>query len=391
MQTFAYPSKSGGGTYTVQWDDTGDGRIGCGCKGYVIKRKDPETGLDKARSCRHTEDVIRRLGLAQERRGDYIHAFAGGGPGVNTERLEARQEDAILSNLAEAEARGYVNPMLASALTGRDKDEPWVVSLRPFQNGKWLAEKKYDGERIVMSNHLGQPYFWSRPRPGEGQLGLPNQKVGQHIREAAKFLTDVTVDGEVVAGQGLKSYDVTNLANRDRQVLVLFDLLRVGNVRLLDKPLSVRRAMLEAAVSAIFPPEQGHCIVLAERILPTAETLQSLWDKDEEGLVLKLDESLYRPGYRSADWVKIKREFYETGEIIGYEKAKNGPYSKVKLRTAAGKETSVKTKDNYWLGEFAKNPDKYVGQRLVFKHYGPTPDGKFRGPIIWDHFAGEGE
>ena len=43
------------------------------------------------------------------------------------------------------------------------------------------------------------------------------------------------------------------------------------------------------------------------------------------------------------------------------------------------------------LRMFEADPDKYIGWRFVLKHYGPTPGGRYRGPTIFDHWAGEGE
>jgi hypothetical protein len=384
VNSWSYPSKSGGKPHTTQL--FADGLFGCTCKGYYIRRK------GKPFCCSHIEDVVKRLGLALETRGDHVYAIAGqdGTAPVGVTALDKRTAAIIESTAAEAEANGYIQPMLASALTDRKLDEPWAISLKPYQDGRYLGQKKYDGERIVCSRTADGVFFWSRPRPGEGTIGLPNKKVGQHIRDAALFLPVGTYDGELIAGQAGKSYDVTNMANRDKQTLVLFDILRVDQDRQLDKPLTKRLEMLGHLIRTVYPGE-GHCITLAETVPVTAEELQRLWDAEEEGIIIKLAESVYRPGARGPEWVKLKREFYTAGTITGYEKAKNGPFSKVKLMTAEGVNTTVKTKDNKWLAEFEVNGDTYIGRRLVFKHYGPTPDGKFRGPIIWDHWASDNE
>jgi hypothetical protein len=63
----------------------------------------------------------------------------------------------------------------------------------------------------------------------------------------------------------------------------------------------------------------------------------------------------------------------------------------VKVLSDEGVKTTAKTKNSQIRREMAAHPDKFIGMRLIIGHYGKTPAGKYRGPIIWDHFAGEGE
>lgn len=382
MTTWTYPSKSGPGTYTTTLHD--NGKFECDCKGFRIKRE------GQPRKCRHIEDVIKKNNLTTRVEDVYLvvdYSLAG----QSQQLVLPVQEIDYKDHYETAHANGYVEPMLASAMTKRPKDEPWEVSIRPYQDGNWVSEVKYDGIRVVLAKNDDTVHAWSRPRPGEGSIGKP-RRLAPHIVQAIKDgLPNGTYDGEQIVGDTAKSYHASRLDQEHNQCLVLFDILKLGNENLLSFTYAERRVLLGGAFGLALEPSGVTCIKLAEAVSPSADHIKGLWDKGAEGVILKKLTSIYRPGWRSPDWVKIKLEGYATGTVIGYEAAKNGPYSKVLLRADDGVETSVKTKDNYWLREFAANPEKYIGKRLVFKHYGRTDDNKYRGPIIWDHWAGEGE
>lgn len=379
MTTWTYPSKSGPGTYTTTLHD--NGLLECDCKGYRIKRE------GKPRQCRHIEDVVKKNKLVTEIQGVYLSVI-----GTEAEFSLPLDQPTVdyKDHYETAHANGYFEPMLASAMTKRPKDEPWEVSIKPYQDGNWVSEVKYDGIRVVLSKEGDTVHAWSRPRPGEGSIGKP-RRLAPHIVQVIKDgLPDGTFDGEQIVGETAKSYHASRLDQEHNQCLVLFDMLRYRTETFLNRPYEDRRALLMTAMINVM--DSGvTCLRLSESVEPSADHIKGLWAKGAEGVILKKLTSIYRPGWRSPEWVKIKLEGYATGTVIGYEAAKNGPYSKVKLLADDGVETSVKTKDNHWLREFAANPDKYIGKRLVFKHYGRTDENKYRGPIIWDHWAGEGE
>jgi bifunctional non-homologous end joining protein LigD len=124
---------------------------------------------------------------------------------------------------------------------------------------------------------------------------------------------DALLDGEVVAlDDGVPRFSaladrmhVGNaaraeaLARTNPVTLIAFDLLRLDGRDLLDQPLSVRRAALEA-----LPLEGAHWQVPATyddgEMLLAATEQQGL-----EGIVSKRLSSPYHPGRRSADWLKF--------------------------------------------------------------------------------------
>jgi bifunctional non-homologous end joining protein LigD len=272
---------------------------------------------------------------------------------------------------------GYVNPMLASAMTGEK-------SLDDFGDD-WVMEEKYDGVRVVVSvEDGGKVKAWSRPK--EGKVGL-TRTLPSHIVHALGILPPGTYDGELIAGTDQKSYDVSRLDKEHTLRLVLFDILRCIGRPTLGLTYRERHELLDK----IFDRVTSDHLWLARSAPISDEALQAIWQRGGEGVILKRLASTYRAGWRSPDWVKIKKVSAATCVITGYEEGLNGPYSKVALRSDEGVECTAKTKNNKLLADMKRNPKKFIGKRLVIQHYGKTPAGKYRGPIIWDHLAGEGE
>jgi bifunctional non-homologous end joining protein LigD len=124
----------------------------------------------------------------------------------------------------------------------------------------------------------------------------------------------LVLDGEIVALSGPRP-DFTALQRRMRTgrpgaallaaipvTLLLFDVLRSGREDLADRPYVLRRALLEdlgleipgtVQVPPAFPGD-------------AAALLAATRDQDLEGIVLKRPASLYHPGRRTRQWLKIR-------------------------------------------------------------------------------------
>lgn len=376
MQTFPYPSSSGPGTYTTSWADDSDGKLSCDCRGFLIKRE------GKPRGCRHIDDVVKKLKLHIVQKGDYQFGTIDPTAGEQPNLLPQVDHAAVYQ---AAKDRGYINPMLAVAPTKGQK-------IGDFDAELFVMQEKYDGERKVVSAHKGEVYCWSRPRSGKGEIGKEDT-LPPHIANAFKALAavcDFTVDGELVVPGATKSWDVANLANRDRLCFVVFDFLRLGDLSICDKTYIERHTLLEELIGSLKWPSAEAFVTIGPISKPTQEEVEKIWARGGEGAILKRKTSTYRPGWRSPDWIKIKLKMSATLTVIGYTKGKNGPYSSVNLRDAEGIETRVKTKDNATLRAITADPDAFIGKRLVIEYQGRTPDNSYRHPM-WDHWAGEGE
>ncbi|MGH7746941.1 MAG: hypothetical protein ACREQ5_19630, partial [Candidatus Dormibacteria bacterium] len=192
-------------------------------------------------------------------------------------------------------------------------------------------------------------------------------------------------DGELTVPGG-HSYGVTAGMNAGTEVLVLFDRLEMDGKSIMNYELRGRRLHLEAAFNA----RDFKGLVLAEQQKPSMKAVEKIWKAGGEGAMLKDPTSRYRPGYRSADWIKVKNAAAATLTIIGFRDGASGPCSVVRIRDDAGIETTVKNLNNASLRAMSRNPKAFIGKRLVISFQEKTPSGSYRHPMF-DHLAGNGE
>jgi bifunctional non-homologous end joining protein LigD len=86
-----------------------------------------------------------------------------------------------------------------------------------------------------------------------------------------------------------------------------FDALRLGGTDLFDLPYTGRREVLEGL-------ELGRRVVVPPTFDDGAATVAASRENELEGVVAKRAASLYRPGLRSPDWIKVKLD--ETAEFV---------------------------------------------------------------------------
>ena len=169
---------------------------------------------------------------------------------------------------------------------------------------QWCYEVKWDGMRLGVDVHGGTLKLTSR-------TGRDMTANFPDLAGLAGIADDALLDGEVVLMvNGVPSFAA--LSERFHRVptaaevtarpvaLMLFDVLRLYGVPLLDRPLSERRETLTRLDLAIAPNVQ---------LSPTWDNGQVLFDvtrdKGLEGVIAKRRDSLYRPGQRSTDWIKV--------------------------------------------------------------------------------------
>ena len=199
---------------------------------------------------------------------------------------------------AAGDSPGFITPMLATA-----------AAALPPDAAEYVAEVKWDGMRACLAVQDGRVRAWSR--------------TGRDITTAYPELAALTaaagrrtlvLDGEIVALSGPRP-DFTLLQRRMRTgrpgaallaavpvTLIIFDVLRSGRDHLADSPYVLRRALLEdlglqvpgtVQVPPAFPGD-------------AAALLAATRDQGLEGIVLKRPASLYHPGRRTREWLKIR-------------------------------------------------------------------------------------
>jgi DNA ligase-1 len=211
----------------------------------------------------------------------------------------------------------------------------------PGVPGDWLAEWKFDGIRGQLIRRAGQSFLWSR---GEE---LINASFPELIAAADTLPEGSVLDGEILvwpagAGQpqpfaqlqrrlGRKAPGRTLLAEYPA-AFVAYDLLERGGDDWRPRPLSQRRAALEALIQqlpeAAFTPKAGLLRLSPRLPLSHWEQLETLRHEaaaaNAEGLMLKALTSPYLTGRKRGHWWKHKRAPYSLDAVLLYAQAGSG-------------------------------------------------------------------
>jgi bifunctional non-homologous end joining protein LigD len=170
----------------------------------------------------------------------------------------------------------------------------------PFHRPGWVYEEKYDGIRVLAEKDGREVRLLSR------NLRDRTADFGDIVAAIVALPAPTLVlDGEVVVFEASRVSRFQLLQRRDdgaaTPVYALFDCLFARGQDLRGRPLTERRRVLEAEVSAKPPLQLARR--LADDGLKAFETARQL---GLEGLVAKRLASVYRPGTRSPDWLKVK-------------------------------------------------------------------------------------
>ena len=186
---------------------------------------------------------------------------------------------------------------------------------------RYVIEDKYDGIRSQIHVENGQALIYTRGMD-EVTGAFPEVHLG-----AAMLSGSAILDGEILAWKDNRALAFTVLQQRLARkkvtielmaeipvVFIAYDLLYRDGELLIDAPFEKRRALMEQALGG-----QKTLLVSRQheaRSLDDVETLfQEARARGNEGLILKLRESLYEPGRRSGTWYKLKRP-YATLDVV---------------------------------------------------------------------------
>ena len=177
--------------------------------------------------------------------------------------------------------------------------------------GLAAIEWKYDGARVQIHKDKEKVRIFSR------RLEDVTDSLPEIVQTAKRVRADsVILDGEVVAigkdGRPMafqeilkrfrRKYNVEKLALQIPLHLFLFDLIYLDGKSVVDLPLTERRMLLEKIADPSIMADQilSDSPELAEKIYRQA------LDAGHEGLILKNPTSVYAPGKRGKNWLKIK-------------------------------------------------------------------------------------
>jgi DNA ligase D-like protein (predicted ligase) len=189
----------------------------------------------------------------------------------------------------------------------------------PFSAEDWVFEIKWDGFRAI--SYVDDELSVKSRYDKELRYNFPE------LEELVTLAPHAVLDGELVIIQGGKP-DFQTLLERSRStsapsfkymsqkfpaLYVVFDILEKDGTPLLDRPLAERKEILKEHV------KEGKNILLSEYVVEQGEAYyEAVLKKGLEGVMAKKQDSLYEPGVRSKNWLKIKKLTMCDCVIFGY-------------------------------------------------------------------------
>ena len=185
------------------------------------------------------------------------------------------------------------------------------ISASMQELGSAAIEWKYDGARVQIHKDGKRVRIFSR-RLEDVTRSLPEiVRLAQEVRADKAIL-----DGEVVAigkdsrplafqeilKRFRRKYNVEKQAKETPLHLFLFDLIYLDGQSTVDLPLTRRRELLEGIADPSILADQ----VISDSVQKAEEIYHQALEKGHEGLILKNSMSVYAPGKRGKNWLKIK-------------------------------------------------------------------------------------
>jgi bifunctional non-homologous end joining protein LigD len=188
----------------------------------------------------------------------------------------------------------------------------------PFDNQDWIFETKLDGFRTIsVIDSAAKARIWSR-----NHLRLESKfpTIGEAVNELN--LPSTILDGEIVAlnEEGIPRFQLLQKWQKRPTapaVYYLFDVLWSEGRDLTSKIVVQRRKRLEQ----IIVPVSG--IQVSGYVAERGKDLFRLAKGNGlEGIIPKRKNSVYRPGKRSRDWLKIKSHPQQEFVVCGFTEGK---------------------------------------------------------------------
>ena len=190
---------------------------------------------------------------------------------------------------------------------------------RPPDEEGWIYEVKWDGYRAMAYCDRSKVELLSRNNKSFNDKFYP-------VHEALRALNiRAVLDGEITALEASGASSFSRLqawrSEADGELFYyVFDVLWLDGHDLTNWPLTRRRSLLKS----ILPPDgiirESHSFeTSADEFLAAAKKMNL------EGMIAKRGDSIYRPGDRSRDWVKIKIKRRQEVVIGGFTKNDDSP------------------------------------------------------------------
>jgi bifunctional non-homologous end joining protein LigD len=212
----------------------------------------------------------------------------------------------------------------ASTAAAATAMRPMLATLAdaPLRDARLVYEPKYDGIRALVTVTPGaRGAVTIASRQGNDKTAQFPEVVAALAAWGRARRGPALLDGEIVALDGagrplgfgrlqarihlVSAGDVARRAAEQPVAFVAFDLLLDGDENLCPRPLTERRARLEAALADVVAPTG--VVRISRQVAGDGEALMAEARAEGwEGLVVKDARSIYRPGQRTLEWRKLK-------------------------------------------------------------------------------------
>jgi len=277
-----------------------------GDKNWLLIKKRDDSIIEGYEAGDHDVSVKTGRSLAQ------IAVAGGGDPREMRRAARARSAPAVAAPAVATPALAQAPPpMLATPVD------------QPFSRDGWLFELKYDGIRAMVSV-AGDLVRITGRRGGDETSRYPEAdaiRAGIRARQAI-------VDGELVVldAGGRPSFErmqqrigvsrepeVRRVAAEHPVTFIAFDLLELEGRDLLSTELRIRKKTLRETIV-----DSPHILFAAHVERDGKALFEVARESGIEGIMGKRADSLYRPGIRSPDWVKVKSWRSQSCVVVGY-------------------------------------------------------------------------
>ena len=211
----------------------------------------------------------------------------------------------LLKKAKKAAYDTSIKPMLASLIE------------EPFDSDDWIFEIKWDGYRALAGKRNGKVELQSRNNLSFAKKYYP---VTAALQE---WNVNAIVDGEIIAVDDEGNTDFQHLqawqkTGKGQLFYYVFDLLWLNGLSVTHLPLIERKQILESII-----PKDG--IIRYSDHIPSSgkEFFGLAVEKGLEGIMAKKADSLYYPGLRTQQWLKIKTHRRQEVVIAGFTRGRN--------------------------------------------------------------------
>ncbi len=181
-----------------------------------------------------------------------------------------------------------------------------------FDDKEWVFELKWDGYRAIAELKKGEVHFYSR-------RGLSFKEKYPAITHALKKIkTDMVIDGEVVLFNEQNRPDFQKLQQYSENqhlplIYYVFDILSWQKEDTKYLPLIERKKILKRLIRT-----KG-TIRYSDHIEENGIAFfEKVKEDNLEGIIAKKKDSIYRPGIRTKEWLKIKHHHSQEAIIVGF-------------------------------------------------------------------------